>query len=228
MQPGFNAAGVADSIAPRPLASVGRYEGTRSDAPGKAVSIDANVDTFMGGRGKFELLVNFERKDSAEGAGAGGDSHSMQIPLGVDDYATLFAGRGSVTLPPFESIVYQISAHAFDRGRQRVVVFEQKNLPDEDIGLGLGESRRGRLELVTEDGKIVSAHMEKSRRRAFLGLPAGWHNFLDVNTGALSKTRDGLGLVDEGEHGRVTGLDAIRNAVTARGTASIFRGAGEN
>ncbi|MBK8010334.1 MAG: hypothetical protein IPK13_03240 [Deltaproteobacteria bacterium] len=210
-----------DSVAPRPLASVGRYEGTRADAPERAVNIDAQVDTFMGGRGKFVLVVDVEPKDSSEGAGTGGDSHSMSIPLTPDDYRALFGGRGPVELPPLESSVSQYTAHAFDRGRQRVVVFEEKNLPDEDIGLGLGESRRGRLELVAEDGKIRSAHLEKSRRRAFLGLPTTWHDFLDVNTGALSKTRDGLGLVDEGEHGRVAGLDAIRSAVDARGTGSL-------
>ncbi len=190
-----------------PTHTVGRYEGVRRSDGKTAAFFDAQVDTFTGGQGKLQLICSFQPTSPSESRRVPhADLFLMQVPLSLEDYKKLFEASGDAKVGPLEGLAgYRVTASATTNGSVRTIVIDQE-APE--------KTRRGRLTVQIEDGKVASFRQEKWAKRLF-----GYDKVLDDTVGSIKKTKDGLALRDEGEHGRAKGAAAIHKAITASGTA---------
>ncbi len=192
-----------------PTHTVGRYEGARQSDGKTAAFFDAQVDTFTGGQGKLQLNCSFQPTSPAEGRRVShADLFLMQVPLSLEEYKKLFEASGDAKVGPLEGLAgYRVTASATTNGSVRTIVIDQE-APE--------KTRRGRLTVQIEDGKVASFRQEKWAQRLLFG---GYDKVIDDTVGSIKKTKDGLALRDEGEHGRAKGQAAIHKAITASGTA---------
>ena len=210
------------------FSSMGRYEGVRQSHREAVASMDVQAYTYTR-RNDFSVYVYFNRKDDDEGKNVPhGDLFMMDIHMDLETYVKLFETKEDLTLGPWESIIYNVTASAKTENGQRIVEFYQEStVSDEDPVI----TRKGKAIMVLTAGRLQSIHMQKWARRGPLnpiGWVKKWAKVFDDTMIMPELVKHGMALRDEGEVGRAINESQIRRAIAEQTPEAYREVAAEN
>ena len=163
----------------------------------------------------FNVQITFGRKDIKKNSKDGAMNTQFFMELTKNEYEKIFEKNIPLVGMPINDSIWDRKVSTRITPKKRIVTINFTNAIDAEI---TEVFKKGTLEIVFAKNQIESMKMRKERKR-FLNI-GGFKTFFVGESYNLRMVKKGLGLLDEGEMGRLLTDEAINKALnnkTAKG-----------
>ncbi len=167
-------------------------------------------------RGQFTVQITFGEKETQKIDKNSGLAAQFFFLLTRSDYEKIFEGNQKLENFSLNDQMWNRKISAETANGQRVIQVQFENAVDDEI---TSVFKRGRLDIVLENGKIALLRMMKEKKRV-LGF-GGYKTIFLGEARGMNRSAAGLSLRDHGEMGRVTTAAAIDMALVDKSEKSF-------